>query len=341
MTPPPSGTRRRMLAAAAVAAVNLCTLSAAREALAAPGAKTPLRFGVLPIGGPRESVEDWRPVLADMARFVGREVEGLAVSSYDGMQHLMEQRRVDVAFMSGTLAVKGVTQFDMQVLAQLARRDGSSGYRAVLIVQDKGPIVTVQDLISAPGKWRFSRGEDLSVSGYLVPELQFFAEKRILSDAHFRAIKISNHQNNALAVANDETDVATNNTADLEKFQERFPAEFAKLRVLWSSSEIPHGAILVRADLAQNIKARLRQFLLSYGRRAGAEEERANLRRVHDLAGFVAADNSLLRPMVDLEYRLAVRRAENAQWVSDAAKQSRLAKLRQENEKNLRKLTAK
>ncbi len=332
----PSGSRRQLLAGTGL---GLVMLVAHGTPLAAPGGKTPLRFGVLPIGGPKESVEDWRPVLLDMARHVGREVEGLAVSSYDGMQHLMEQRRVDVAFMSGTLAVKGVTQFDMQVVAQLARRDGSSGYRSVLIVQDKGPIATVQDLLNVPGKWRFARGEDLSVSGYLVPELQFFAEKRIHSDAYFRSVKINNHQNNALAVANDETDVATNNTADLEKFQERFPTEFTKLRVIWSSSEIPHGAILARTDLPAGVTTRLRQFLLSYGRRPGAEEERANLRRVHDLAGFVPANNSLLRPMVDLEYRLAVRRAENAQWVSDAAKNSRLAKLREDYEKNLRKLT--
>ena len=55
---------------------------------------------------------------------------------------------------------------------------------------------------------------------------------------------IDNHQNNALSVANNEVDVATNNTADLERFAQHFPDQYARLHILWQSTLIPHAVII-------------------------------------------------------------------------------------------------
>ncbi|MCY1563090.1 hypothetical protein D9M68_1005770 [compost metagenome] len=54
---------------------------------------------------------------------------------------------------------------------------------------------------------------------------------------------------------------------------------------------------------------------------------RVVLKSLHDLAGFVAADNSSLLPAAKLAYQLAMQNAKTAQWVNDAARQARLQRL--------------
>lgn len=51
------------------------------------------------------------------------------------------------------------------------------------------------------------------------------------------------------------------------------------------------------------------------------------LKSLHDLAGFVAADNSSLQPAAKLAYQLARQNAMGAQWVNDAARQARLSRI--------------
>lgn len=306
----------------------------ATPAGAAPDAAAlPLRFGILPTGGPAESRQDWQPFLDDLAGALGRPVEGVSVSTYEGMYRAVADRRVDVAFLSGKLALDAVLKDDMQVAAQLARIDGSPGYHAVLISRRDGPVRSLDALFAHPGRWTYARGEALSVSGYLVPEAQLFARRHVNSELHFKTVHIDNHQNNALAVANDEVDVASNNSADLERFAVRFPPQFAELRVLWKSDLIPHAVLVTARELPAETKAGIRRFLLDYGRGPQAEAQRRNLLRIHELSGFVAADDGALLPFAEIEYALQRQQAESARWVDDDAKNARIERLRAEHER--------
>lgn len=287
-----------------------------------------LTFGILPIGGPSESLVAWRPMLDDMSAALHRPVHSISVSTYEGLAEAIAEERVDVAFVSGRMALQAVTRDRMDVIAQLTRGDGSHGYYAVLLVLKDSPLHTLADLYAKPGHWRFARGEALSTSGYLVPETQLFASHKLDSDTFFATVKIDNHQNNALAVANGEVDVATNNTADLERFAKYFPDQYARLRVLWKSTLIPHAVIIVRRDLAPALRADITTFITHYakdGRNAAAEL--AKLKRIHDISGFAPASNAVLTPFADIDYRLDRRRALNVRWVSDAAMQARLQKI--------------
>ena len=290
-----------------------------------PGA--PLTFGILPIGGPAESLEAWRPMLDDLRRALQRPIRAVSVATYEGIAQAISEQRVDIAFLSGRLALDAVARQNMQVIGRLTRGDGSRGYTAVLLVAENSSIRSVEQLLSQRGRWRFARGEALSVSGYLVPETQLFAPRGLDSDTFFASVRVDNHQNNALAVANGEVDVATNNSADLERFRQRFPDQYARLRVLWRSSLIPHAVIVVRADLPSALRARIADFITGYAKGKDASRELANLHLIHDISGFAAADNTELLPFADIEYSLEKRRATSAQWVSEAAKVSRLKKI--------------
>ncbi|MBB1603569.1 phosphate/phosphite/phosphonate ABC transporter substrate-binding protein [Variovorax sp. UMC13] len=298
-------------------------------AWAQAGLAQPMRFGILPLGGAFESRNDWEPVLADLSRMLGRPVSVLSVTSYEALEQAIQRNEVDMAFLSGRMALDAVTQRRMRVVAQVTRHDGLPGYRALLLTRKTGPLRTLDALLAEPGRWRLARGESRSVSGFIVPQLQLFLPHHIAMETRFASELVGTHQATALAVANGEADVATNNTADFERFRLQFPVEAAQLQVIWQSDLIPHAQIVVRRDYPEALQRQVQSFLVGYARAKGprGDVERGKLRALHDLAGFLAADNDSLLPAARLAYQLARQNAMAAQWVNEAARQARLQRI--------------
>ncbi|WP_307598393.1 phosphate/phosphite/phosphonate ABC transporter substrate-binding protein [Variovorax boronicumulans] len=316
-------------AAALAFFVGLPVVAAAQTAQAAPPDKTAVRFGILPLGGAFESRSDWDPLLAELSRAIHRPVSVLSVNSYEALEQAIQRDEVDMAFLSGKMALDAVTQRRMKVVAQVVRHDGLPGYRALLLARKTPPLNTLKGLLDQPDRWRLARGEKQSVSGFIVPQLQLFLPNHIVMETRFLSEVVGTHQTNALAVANSEADVATNNSADFERFKLRFPAEAQRLQVLWESELIPHAQIVVRREYPAELRSRVQAFLTAYGRGKGprGDAERLVLKSLHDLAGFVVADNSSLQPAAKLAYQLAKQNAVTAQFVNDAAKQARLQRI--------------
>ena len=289
----------------------------------------PVRFGILPLGGAFESRNDWEPVLADLSRAIGRPVTVLSVTSYEALEQAIQRNQVDMAFLSGKMALDAVTQRRMKVIAQVTRHDSMPGYRSLLLARKTGPRTSLKDLLDSPEQWRLARGESRSVSGFIVPQLQFFLPHNIAMETRFASELVGTHQVTALAVANGEADVATNNTADFERFKLQFPTEAERLQVIWESDLIPHAQIVVRRDYPPAFQAKVQAFLVAFGRGKGSrsDAERAMLKSLHDLAGFLAADNASLMPAAKLAYQLARQSAMSAQWVNEDARQARLQRI--------------
>jgi phosphonate transport system substrate-binding protein len=318
-----------LLEGCALALLLGAPLAAAAQTGPAPASTAPLRFGILPLGGAFESRNDWEPLLADLSRAIGRPVSVLSVTSYEALEQAIQRDQVDMAFLSGKMALDAVTQRRMNVVAQVTRHDGLPGYRALLLTRKSGNFTTLKDLLARPERWRLARGESRSVSGFIVPQLQLFLPNHIAMETRFASEVIGTHQATALAVANGEADVATNNTADFERFKLQFPAEAARLQVIWESELIPHAQLVVRRAYSPEFQKKVQAFLVSYARSKGprGDAERAVLKSLHDLAGFVAADNSSLLPAARLAYQLARQSAMTSQWVSEAARQARLQRI--------------
>lgn len=289
----------------------------------------PIRFGILPLGGVFESRNDWEPLLADLARTINRPVSVLSVTSYDALDQAIKRNQIDMAFLSGKLALDAVTQRGMTVVAQVTRHDGLPGYRSLLLVRKGGKVTTLEQVLAQPEQLRLARGESKSVSGFIVPQLQLFLPNHIPMETRFASEFVGTHQATALAVANGDADVATNNTADLERFKLQFPSEAERLIIIWQSDLIPHAQIVMRREYPPEFQKKVQSFLAAYGRTPGprGDPERAVLKSLHDLAGFVTADNSSLLPAARLAHQLARQSAMNAQWVNDEARAARLAKV--------------
>lgn len=105
----------------------------------APPPDAPVRFGILPLGGAFESRSDWDPLLAELSRAIARPVSVLSVNSYEALEQAIRRDEVDMAFLSGKMALDAVTQRRMKVVAQVVRHDGLPGYRALLLARKAPP----------------------------------------------------------------------------------------------------------------------------------------------------------------------------------------------------------
>jgi phosphonate transport system substrate-binding protein len=320
----------------------LALLIAAGNATAASQAAplTPIRFGILPIGSASESLEQWRLLLEELQKRLGHPVTTVSVSSYTGLSEAIGAQQVDIAFLSGTLAVEAVTHQHMQVFAQFVRSDGARGNIGMLVVRGDSPIHSLADLLAKPGHWRYARSEHLSVTGYIVPEADVFAPRGLNSDTFFADVRVADHQGNLLSVVNGEVDVASSNNPDMDLFRRHFPSEAAQLNVIWRSPLIPSGVLVMRDGLAAPLRRQLTDFILAYGKAPGetGARERAQLARIPDLGSFAPENNHVLQPFVDMQYALLRQEAQHSQWVSQQAQQVRLAQIERDYQRDTREL---
>ncbi|GER18911.1 phosphate/phosphite/phosphonate ABC transporter substrate-binding protein [Variovorax boronicumulans] len=324
---------RRTMLALAVSSL-MAPWPAGAQPAPAPSAKGPLvikevRFGVLPLGGTVESRALWTPLMADMSRALGLPVSAYSVPSYEELDRAIGRDEIDMAFLSAKMALDAVMQRRMKVVAQIARRDGMPEHRAVLLARKTGPLNTLEGLLAQPERWRLARGDSRSVTGFIVPQSQLFLPNQIEMETRFRSEFVGTHQATALAVANGDADVATNNTTDFERFRQQFPVEAARLQVIWESEPPPGAPMVVRRDYPPEFQAKLQAFLVGYGKGKGprADAEREVLKNLRAAYGYVAADDSALLPEAKLEYQLGRQRALSAAWVNDAAREQRLQRI--------------
>jgi ABC-type methionine transport system permease subunit len=87
-------------------------------------------------------------------------------------------------------------------------------------------------------------------------------------------VRSANHQANSFAVANGLVDVATSNSVNTVFLNRQNPAIANQIQVIWQSPPIPESGILLRSDLPADLKAKIREFFVTYGQGAGPEAER-------------------------------------------------------------------
>lgn len=321
---------RSALAAIALPVIALLFTSPEADAQARntpPIETAPLRFGILPIGGAVESRDDWVPLLDALRIAIHRPVSVRSVPSYEALQQAIRRNEIDLAVLSGKLALDAVTERRMNVIAEVVRNRDAPEHRAVLLARKAPPLDTLDKMLASPEQWRLARGDHRSMTGFVLPQLLLFLPNKIVMETRFRSELIENHQNTALAVANGDADVATNNTTDFERFKRNFPAEAERLQIIWRSEPTPPLVFLARRELPAELQKSIQSFVIGYGRKPGPEIERDVLRNLHTGRGYAAADNSALLAVADLEYRLERQRAISAQWVDEAARQARLARI--------------
>lgn len=172
----------------------------------------------------------------------------------------------------------------------------------------------------------FSNGDPNSTSGFLVPGYYVFAKKGKDPKKIFKRVVSSNHEANALAVANGQVDVATFNNEGMARLMITSPEKAKKLAVIWKSPTIPSDPLVWRTDLSDATKKKIADFIFSYGVTGpNVERERKILTNLA-WGPFKKSDNSQLLPLCQLELFREKMKVE-ASDMSAAEKSAKIAEI--------------
>jgi phosphonate transport system substrate-binding protein len=269
-------------------------------------ARDSLGFGLIATFSPNALLDQWQPLLDDMAAALGVPVTPRLYDDYAGVIWAMAAGHVQVAWLGNKSAIEAVDRAGGEVACQAVEVDGRTEYNALLIARADSGLCTVDDVFARAGELTYGDGDVNSTSGHVIPGHFLFAPRGVEPRAVFRRVVQNNHEDNFLGVAEGRLDVATGNTINLAGSMARHPEAAPAVTVVWTSPPIPSDPLVWRADLDTSDKEAIRAFLLGYGREApekspqDLEREQAVLRQMHR-AGFRASDNGQLRSVRRIE----------------------------------------
>ena len=282
-----------------------------------------INFGIISTESTQNLKSDWQPILDDLAKKTGMKVNAFFAPDYAGIIEGMRFNKVHVAWYGNKSAMEAVDRANGEVFAQMVNADGTQGYYSHLIVHKDSPLKSLDDMLKQGKNLSFGNGDPNSTSGFLVPGYYVFAQNKIDPKTFFKLSRGANHESNALAVANKQVDVATNNSENLDKFKDKLPEKFNDIRIIWTSPLIPLDPLVIRKDVPEPNKTRIKDFFYNYGKTS--QQEKDNLMRLSKLSGFKSSTNAQLTPIRQLELFRARNKVESDTALSDADKQSKIA----------------
>ncbi len=303
-----------------IAAAALSTQVHAEEA-------KPLNFGIISTESSTNLKSVWQPVIDDLSRAIGVPVKPFFASDYAGIIEGMRFNKVQIAWYGNKSAIEAVDRAQGEVFASVIDKDGNPGYWSVLIVNKDSDLKTLDDVLKRGAKLSYGAGDPNSTSGTAVPGYYLWAANKIEPKTFFKSVRASNHETNLLSVINKQVDVAVNNTEALERYRLNTSKDASEsVRVLWKSPLIPADPLVMRSDLPADMKTKIRDFFVNYGKGKDAEREMANLKAL-TYKGFRASDNQQLVPIRQIELARQKARVEGDTTLGQAEKQKQLAEL--------------
>lgn len=302
-----------------------CAAVFASSALAAP--QTELNFGIISTESSQNLKSQWESFLKRMEEETGFKIKAFFAPDYAGIITGMQYDKVQLAWYGNKSAIEAVDRAKGEIFAQTMDEAGIGGYYSHLIVHKDSPLKSAEDMIKKAKELTFSNGDPNSTSGFLVPGYYVFAKNNLDPKTAFKRIVTANHESNALAVANKQVDVATNNSENLVKLANSHPEKAKEIRVIWTSPLIPGDPLVWRTDLPQQTKDKIARFIFSFGVNGpNVAEDKAILKNL-GWAPFKAATNDHSIPIRQLELFKNRIKVESDASMNEQDKKAKLSEI--------------
>ena len=311
---------RKILAGAVVAMTALTAGAQAAE-------MKELNFGIISTESSQNLKTVWQPFLSDMEKKLGMKVNAYFAPDYAGIIEGMRFKKVDIAWYGNKSAMEAVDRANGEIFVQTVAADGSAGYYSLLIAHKDVPVNDLKAVVENGKDYTFGNGDPNSTSGFLVPSYYVFALNGIDAKQHFKRMVTANHETNALAVANRQVDIATNNTESMDRIKQNFPEKYAQIKEIWRSPLIPSDPIVWRADLTPEMKGKIKSFFMDYGVKGANVEAEKKVLAGLAWSPFRESSNDQLIPIRQLELFRSKTRIENDDKMAAAEKQQKLAEI--------------
>ncbi|MBO6948910.1 MAG: phosphonate ABC transporter substrate-binding protein [Rhodospirillales bacterium] len=297
---------------AAAVAVSLIGVGAAHAEM-----PKQINFGIISTESASALEKSFTPFLEDMEKSLGVPVKPFFASDYAGVIEGMRFGKVDLAWFGNKSAIVAVDRAGGEVFAQTIKDDGSEGYHSLLITHKDSGINSLDDVLKCDKTKTFGNGDPNSTSGFAIPGYYVWALNNKTPEDCFKRVTRSNHEGNALAVANGKVDVATNNTESIyARLQKNNMDAFKNIKEIWRSPLIPSDPMVWRKELDSDAKQKIYYFIMQYGRFGPMEKvkhEREVLANLSDGWGpFLASSNAQLLDVRQIEAFKKKLKAEQA-----------------------------
>ncbi len=267
-----------LAAAAALAACGAAATPATGQA-GAVGIAAKLRFGVGPLQAtPEDSKKAYEPFFKYLADTLGTQFDLVATTDWAGIAVALANEQVDLAWMGPWGYVLANNDSGVTPLATV-KYDGKPIYHAIVVARPDLAIATWPE----DGKGlRMSFADVGSTSGWLIPT-NWFREQGIDPKTYFQYTEGATHAANEIAVANGQSDLATDFDRNRNALIEGGKLEANATKIVWISDPLPNDAIAVRKGFDPALATKIQQLLLAI------TEEQAKAVLPNHYTGFVAA----------------------------------------------------
>jgi len=222
---------------------------------------TSLNIAVIPAKNPVEQQKSLQPLAEYLTKTLGKQVNFQIAKDYETPVNLIAEGQVQIAYL-GPLAYVEAKQLNPQIqpiVAPINKDTGRPWYTSV-IVANTNSIRSVDDL---KGK-RFAFVSKSSTSGYLMP-LGYFKEMGINPNSDFTKVKFSgSHAQVKTDLESGEVDAIADDKPSYLNEQKAGRFNSQKYKIIWESSPIPQGPIVILADkVSPELVTNLKKALVS------------------------------------------------------------------------------
>jgi len=217
-----------------------------------------LSIGLIPSEDPRLMASEYQPLIDHLAKALRMEVKPFVATDYNGVIEALRSKKLDVAMLGPFSYVLATTVADVEAFAVPETSKAGVSYHAVIIARKDHGFRTLSDL---KGR-NFAFVDPSSTSGHLFPKAAL-VKLGYDPDTFFGRVFFSGgHDASVLSVQNGKVDAAAVADALLEAAYARGVVKREDLQVLWTSEPIPTVPYVMRRDLPDDLRKRIRTAFL-------------------------------------------------------------------------------
>ena len=212
-----------------------------------------LRIGLVPAEDPRLMIADNQAMIDSLRASLNMEIKPFVATDYNGVIEALRAKKLDVALLGpfSYVLAASIAEVDPIAIAETQRQGPS--YRALIIARRDRNIRSLADLKGRT----FAFVDPSSTSGHLFPKSAML-RAGLNPDTDMRAIFAGSHDASILAVQNGKVDAAAVADGLLEAAMARGIVKADDITIVWTSDPIPGAPVVMRRDLPEPFKQRIR-----------------------------------------------------------------------------------
>jgi len=212
-----------------------------------------LNIGLVPAEDPRLIIADNEALMNALRQSIGMEVKPFVATDYNGVIEALRAKKLDLAMLGpfSYVLAASIAEVDPVVIPE-TQKQGPTYHSLIVARKDRN----IRSLADLKGR-TFAFVDPSSTSGHLFPKTAMLGAG-LNPDTDMRAIFAGSHDASVIAVQNGKVDAAAVADGLLEAAIARNMVKADEIQVIWKSDPIPGAPIVMRRDLAEPLKQRIR-----------------------------------------------------------------------------------